>query len=350
LNDAFNERKFDWTYGRPFLMPDTAKLILAGNIVYHLVTNITKASIITQYLRLFHEPTMRRLCHTTYILLFLAAAWGVLGGTFVCTPVRKFWDLSVEGSCWSASNYWVSAAAVSVAMDFWVWMLPMPVIGKLRLGKRQMWGVVAVFALGGIVCAVSVVRLVLVKVLEGINMTRSGVAAVTWSAIEANVGIICASLMALKPLVMRMFPTLMADPKPPRHAMSLPMIHQTIDKGGQSEDSWGSHTNTGCQLDKGQSVVTCEATDADPLTLLDLSRWIFDGGDAPRSPLYISITKEVEVKSDVRRPGDSLSRCRSTRDSVTRPMSARGAGRILPRTLSAPSSLRVDEASPRRST
>jgi len=330
-------------------MPDTAKLILAGNIVYHLLTNTTKASIVTQYLRLFHEQTMRRLCHMTYVLLFLATAWGVLGGTFVCTPVQKFWDLNVEGSCWSASAYWVSAAAGSVAMDFWVWMLPMPVIGKLRLGRRQMWGVVAVFALGGIVCAVSVVRLVLVKVLEGINMTRSGVAAVTWSAVEANVGIICASLMALKPLVMRIFPKLLADTKPPRHAMSLPKIHQTIDKDGQSEDSWDSETNTCYQSDKGQSEVTCKATDAGPLNYLDLSSWSFEGSDAPHSPLYISVTKEVEVKSDVRRPEDTLSRCRSTRDSVTRLMSARGAGRILPRTLSAPGSLRVDEANPRGS-
>ncbi|KAK4997497.1 hypothetical protein LTR60_007747, partial [Cryomyces antarcticus] len=50
----------------------------------------------------------------------------------------------------------------------------------------------------------------------------SGIEAIAWSAIEANVGIICASLMALKPWVIRFFPRLLEDSGPPSYSTTLP--------------------------------------------------------------------------------------------------------------------------------
>jgi hypothetical protein len=44
---------------------------------------------------------------------------------------------------------------------------------------------------------------------------------VTWSMVEANVGIICASMLALKPLIIYFFPQATKDRQPPRWSLTL---------------------------------------------------------------------------------------------------------------------------------
>jgi hypothetical protein len=54
--------------------------------------------------------------------------------------------------------------------------------------------------------------------------TESGIQAVTWSAIEVNIGIICASLIALKPLLVHFYPCLLEETDIPSHCMRLPIV------------------------------------------------------------------------------------------------------------------------------
>jgi len=59
------------------------------------------------------------------------------------------------------------------------------------------------------VCMVSVLRLYFLHKTQGsTNFTYESVQPVTWSSMEANIGIITSSLPTLRPLVLRMFPSL----------------------------------------------------------------------------------------------------------------------------------------------
>ena len=57
----------------------------------------------------------------------------------------------------------------------------------------------------------------------------SGIAAILLASIEANTGIICASLLCLKPLISCIWPALLNDSRPPRNNLRLPSSgnHQT---------------------------------------------------------------------------------------------------------------------------
>lgn len=55
----------------------------------------------------------------------------------------------------------------------------------------------------------------------------SGAAAVLWSSIEANTGIVCACLLCLKPLIVKMWPSLLSDSRPPRYNLQLPTLGQS---------------------------------------------------------------------------------------------------------------------------
>lgn len=48
-----------------------------------------------------------------------------------------------------------------------------------------------------------------------------------WTSIEANTGIICACLLCLKPLILRIWPSLLGDSRPPRHNLHLPTFGQS---------------------------------------------------------------------------------------------------------------------------
>ncbi|KAH7054379.1 hypothetical protein B0J12DRAFT_545431, partial [Macrophomina phaseolina] len=189
---------------------ELAKLVLCSNLLYQILINVTKASFLLQYLRLFQGRWAQRMCKASLLVLSGVALYGFFGAIFMCSPVRRYWDPRVSGDCMDAGTYWIATAAIGIFLDFAVWILPMPLLRALRLPWRQKLGVVAVFALGGFVCLVSVLRMSLVHMYAAMDdMGRAGIAAIVWSTIESNVGIICASLMVMKPLVMKVFPRLL---------------------------------------------------------------------------------------------------------------------------------------------
>ncbi|KAK6432657.1 hypothetical protein LTR95_011172 [Oleoguttula sp. CCFEE 5521] len=187
--------------------PHLAKLAVSNNDIWALAVNATKASILVQYLRIFSDRVTRTCCWILMAMLVPAVTWAIFGGTFLCRPVAKLWNPDLPGTCLSAEAYWLSAAGINIGLDFLVLILPLPGVMKLRLPRKQKICLVAVFLLGFFVCLVSVVRLATVwtEAKRG-NFVESGVQAIIWSIVEANVGIICACLVAYKPLLAKYFP------------------------------------------------------------------------------------------------------------------------------------------------
>lgn len=205
---------------------DVTKLVVANNNVWAICVNVTKVSILMQYLRIFSGRPTRILCYILLFLLLPAGLWGILGGTLLCSPVAKLWYPSMPGHCASAQSYWISVATIDIILDFVVLILPVPSIASLNLPRKQKCSLVLVFLLGFFVCAVSLVRLgtVLAASSEG-EYIKSGIRAISWSVVEANVGIICACLIALRPLVARILPRCVeGSHEVPKHRMILPRV------------------------------------------------------------------------------------------------------------------------------
>ncbi|KAF3920796.1 hypothetical protein ABW20_dc0106887 [Dactylellina cionopaga] len=107
-----------------------------------------------------------------------------------------------DAKCLSDGQVLVSNAAVNIALDFWLWVMPVPIVWGLHLPMRQRIGLVGVFALGFFVVMAGALRLYYVALTAyTYDKTWDGFNAWIWTAAECDVGIICASLPALKPLV-----------------------------------------------------------------------------------------------------------------------------------------------------
>lgn len=126
------------------------KLVFAQSIFYHLSINLVKASFILQYARLFSLiPSIKYTCFVLLFIIVGATAWGVGGVIFLCRPVQQYWDMTVGGTCMDAESHFWSTSIIGIVLDWTIWILPIPVVGKLKLPRRQKSSVLVVFGLGG---------------------------------------------------------------------------------------------------------------------------------------------------------------------------------------------------------
>lgn len=228
------------TYDKHLSPISIAKLITVNNGLWVLIVNITKASILLQYLRIFSNRGIRIICITLLLLLIPAACWGVFAGTFMCTPMAALWNPAIPGHCLDGRTYWLSVAGLDISMDFFILILPLPAMFSLRLPRKQKISLVLIFSLGFFVCVISVVRLatVLAASLEGDHIAAS-LWSIVWSAVEANVGIICASLLALKPLLLHIFPKVLEESAPPRYSTTLRRVEGSSRMSGSVKKGSG---------------------------------------------------------------------------------------------------------------
>lgn len=82
------------------------------------------------------------------ILCYMVATF--FSSVFQCTPIPRAWDKSIPGTCISIPKNWYANAGFSIATDFIILVLPMPIIYKSHLPSNQKVALMFVFALGAL--------------------------------------------------------------------------------------------------------------------------------------------------------------------------------------------------------
>lgn len=186
----------------------------------------TKSSILIFYLRL-SKNTIKLLRVASYITLAIVNIAGIILtflNIFQCQPIDAIFDVSSESNtqCIGLVNLYLASAPVNVITDLAILCLPLPVLTGMRLPQRQKTILVFTFCLGIFVTVVDVVRIYYLQqaALDGsgsisdtgsapgqeANFAWNASLSLMWSAVEVNVGIVCACIPTLKPLVRRISP------------------------------------------------------------------------------------------------------------------------------------------------
>ncbi|KAI4938390.1 hypothetical protein J4E85_000830 [Alternaria conjuncta] len=118
-------------------------------IVYYLSLGLTKGSMLLQYRRIFPTKKFQIANWLTMAVVVAYTIWTVFSSIFTCTPVRAFWTHE-KSTCLNQFAVWFTNAAINILTDFAIILLPIPVIQKLNLGKRQKIGLISIFAVGGL--------------------------------------------------------------------------------------------------------------------------------------------------------------------------------------------------------
>ncbi|KAF5562965.1 integral membrane protein PTH11 [Fusarium phyllophilum] len=180
-------------------------------VFYFAQVSLLKTSLLFFYLRIFPGNAQKLLWGT----IIFNSVFGVLFmflAAFQCTPVSYFWlkwDGEHKGTCMNSTAIGWANASISVAMDVWMLAVPLWYLRKLKLHWKKKVGVAAMFIVGTFVTVVSIIRLqFLVDLGSSRNPTYDQTDISIWSTVEINVGIICASMPALRVILVRLFPSL----------------------------------------------------------------------------------------------------------------------------------------------
>ncbi|WZH50398.1 CFEM domain-containing protein [Fusarium acuminatum] len=196
-------------------------------VFYFPLVSLLKMAVLFFYLRIFLGLAHKLLWGT----IIFNAVYGIIFtflGVFQCTPISYFWtkwDGEHEGTWYiklprtplSSSDIfslninaitWANAA-ISIALDIWMLAIPLGCLRSLKLHWKKKIGVAAMFIVGTFITIVSIIRLQsLVDFGVSQNTTYDLTDIVMWSTIETHVGVICASMPALRILLVRLVPIL----------------------------------------------------------------------------------------------------------------------------------------------
>ncbi|KAI8626579.1 hypothetical protein F5Y19DRAFT_220767 [Xylariaceae sp. FL1651] len=170
-------------------------ILLIGGVLYSVTLPLLKASILLEWTRLFVPHGTRNVFWWLCIglvavqLSFLVAS--VLGLVFACIPYQKNWDFTVPGRCIQKSRLEITSAAIHLASDLVILVLPQKVIWNLQMSFRKKLGVSVIFSLGVLACISALLRLVSTiqySTADDVIYTVSSV--ILWALAEMTCGFI----------------------------------------------------------------------------------------------------------------------------------------------------------------
>ncbi|KAI9708056.1 MAG: hypothetical protein M1820_004260 [Bogoriella megaspora] len=178
------------------------KILFTTTILYFAVSTSIKLAILFMYNKLFSGN--RAFKQQLYLASFVILAWwsGCTVATLTnCIPLGRTW-LNSSGDpryCFNFNVFWMAAGAVEVVIDVLVLSTPIPTVLRLQLTKQNKTNVVMLFMLGAFVVVTGIIR-----TIKGYNPGHHQVLysrAVFWTILHTGLGIICACLPILMPLV-----------------------------------------------------------------------------------------------------------------------------------------------------
>ncbi|KXT05863.1 hypothetical protein AC578_1112 [Pseudocercospora eumusae] len=112
-----------------------------------------------------------------------------------CIPMKKYWRPSTPGKCIDITAFFYSANIFTIITDLVMIALPMPIIWKIPRPKGQKVGIMAAFLVAGLGTLASCIRMYSIKIYTDSRQPMRDAAPIsTWSFIEINLGILCASV------------------------------------------------------------------------------------------------------------------------------------------------------------
>ena len=191
-------------------------MFLAAQILFSLASPLIKFSLLYFYHRLLRGTNYAHpLCRTAIWVSIAFNGGATLSYFFTvlfgCRPIRASWDIFPDYAYFCISDSSIIVFGILNAVtDFVVLGLPIPIVWSLQLPVETRAAVIALFSLSALACAAGILRTVYSAYWADSydlswNTWALGVAAM----VELNLGIICASAPALKPLVKRFVPRLL---------------------------------------------------------------------------------------------------------------------------------------------
>ncbi|KAF2120322.1 hypothetical protein BDV96DRAFT_567058 [Lophiotrema nucula] len=195
----------------------TRQITLAIEVLYIVATSLIKVSILCFYRRITHGSISKTFIYWVWASILFVIAYCI---TFVfviifsCTPVSGYWHLfdlkwrlTHELKCHNEGAEIVAVVVISTALDFLICALPVVLVWNLQIPRRQKAALIGIFGLGLVTCVCGILRMyyAIYVYYYTYDITWYAFYGWIWTALEADLGVICASAPALKVFFHRYF-------------------------------------------------------------------------------------------------------------------------------------------------
>ena len=129
---------------------DFNKTLFAFFFLQTTTVTFIKVSLLFSYWRTFAIQRFRCATYALGAVILANAIENVLGFTFQCTPIKKFWNPMLPGHCIDQSLFITLASVFYMLTDFAIYLMPIPVIWRLQMTGRRRLEISIVFLIGGL--------------------------------------------------------------------------------------------------------------------------------------------------------------------------------------------------------
>ncbi|KAF2175140.1 hypothetical protein K469DRAFT_724430 [Zopfia rhizophila CBS 207.26] len=167
-------------------MAGFVKMTLPIIVSYNMVLTCIKVSILLFYLRIAVRRGFEMLCKYTLWLIAIFQVINIIVTFTECVPLHKMWDFtgSVKGKCINTTVFFHFVAGFHILSDVWILVLPVKVVMSIQRPMREKIGLLP--------CA---------STHSPTNPFYDALTINLWSIIEVSIGLLCASLPTLRPLI-----------------------------------------------------------------------------------------------------------------------------------------------------
>jgi fucose permease len=204
------------------------------SVLYNPALMMSKTSILVFYLTLSKSNHVFRWATIATLVVVNAGGFALtMLNVWQCTPVNAVFKTPIPNSakCTDIVTIYLSSAPLNIITDLAILFLPMPILTTMRLPKKQKIILIVTFSFGIFVTAIDVVRIAYLQSAaetrianihsnanEDNNLTAESTdfnwyasLSFMWSVVEVNIGIMCACVPGIKPLVSRFLPRMLRD-------------------------------------------------------------------------------------------------------------------------------------------
>ena len=133
---------------------------------------MVKISILLMYRRIFDTEAFKK---ATLVVGAACVAWAIAAIfclIFQCHPFSGLWnpELTFTNKCINLQSYYRAIASSNMALDIIILCMPLFMVWRLKLEASQKLMLSGIFALGGLVCVASLMRIITVNLIKGADL------------------------------------------------------------------------------------------------------------------------------------------------------------------------------------
>ncbi|KAL2835376.1 hypothetical protein BJY01DRAFT_223792 [Aspergillus pseudoustus] len=173
------------------------KASYAVTLVYVPMVFVIKVALLAVMLRIFAPDRHKvMIVYVTIAVLLLYYIPALFIKIFFCKPISAYWYGG--GKCLDQRKVIIADATISMISDFWILVLPIPMLWSLKMSLNKKLRVVGILGAGGLATGFSIWRLVMmVDESRTPDTTWFWIHCVLTGNAEAGIGLICACLPTL---------------------------------------------------------------------------------------------------------------------------------------------------------